>query len=137
MRIVDIRERAVPISRYREPSLPSGGLTTSVVALVTDVARDGQPVIGYGFASIGRFAQSGLIRERFAPRLLAASEATLRDTTGNDLDPFRAWDVMMMGEKPRGRQRQNRAGGLRFRRQDRQGDRLLAELLIRRGGEAA
>jgi hypothetical protein len=26
MRIVDIRERAVPISRYRDPSLPLGGL---------------------------------------------------------------------------------------------------------------
>jgi L-alanine-DL-glutamate epimerase-like enolase superfamily enzyme len=102
MRIVDIRERAVPISRYRDPSLPSGGLTTSVIALVTDVARDGRPVIGYGFASIGRFAQSGLIRERFAPRLLAASEATLRDPNSNNLDPFRAWDVMMMGEKPGG-----------------------------------
>jgi hypothetical protein len=70
MRIVDIRQRAVPISRYLDPGLPSGGLDTSIVALVTDVVRTGQPIIGFGFASIGRFAQSGLIRERFAPRLL-------------------------------------------------------------------
>jgi hypothetical protein len=56
MRIVDIRERTVPISRYRDASFPSGGLTTSIVALLTDVIRDGRPVTGYGFASIGRFA---------------------------------------------------------------------------------
>ncbi len=96
MRILDIRERSVPISRFGDPALPSGGLTTSIVAVVTDARRDGRPVIGYGFASIGRFAQGGLIRERFAPRLLAAG-----DLVGADgiLDPFRAWDAMMAGEK--------------------------------------
>lgn len=35
MRIVDIREISVPISRYADPSIPSGGLTTSMVAVVT------------------------------------------------------------------------------------------------------
>ena len=34
-----------------------------------EARRDGRPVVGYGFASFGRFAQGGLIRERFAPRL--------------------------------------------------------------------
>jgi L-alanine-DL-glutamate epimerase-like enolase superfamily enzyme len=102
MRIIDVRERSIPISRHRDPSLPSGGLTTSIVAVVTDVIRDGRPVIGYGFASIGRFAQGGLIRERFAPRLLAANESALKDAEGSNLDPFRAWDVMMRGEKPGG-----------------------------------
>lgn len=92
MRIVDIRERSVDISRYSDPSIPSGGLTTSIVALTTDVVRNGRPVVGYGFSSMGRFAQGGLIRERFAPRLLAAG----------DLDPFSAWTAMMKGEKPGG-----------------------------------
>jgi len=55
MRIVDIRELSVPISRYADPSAPSGGLTTSMVAVITDVITDGKPTIGYGFASIGRF----------------------------------------------------------------------------------
>lgn len=59
MRIVDIRERSVVLSRYADPAIPSGGLTTSIVALVTDVVRDGRPVVGYGFGSIGRFAQGG------------------------------------------------------------------------------
>ena len=102
MRIVDIRELPVAISRYADPSVPSGGLTTSVVAVITDVNRDGKPIVGYGFASIGRFAQGGLIRERFAPRLLAARDIDLMDDAGTNLDPFRAWKVMMSGEKPGG-----------------------------------
>ncbi len=93
MRILDVRERSVPISRFADPALPGGGLTTSIVAVATDARRDGAPVVGYGFASFGRFAQGGLIRERFAPRLLAA---------GGGLDPFLAWEAMMAGEKPGG-----------------------------------
>jgi L-alanine-DL-glutamate epimerase-like enolase superfamily enzyme len=102
MRIIDIRERAIRISRYRDSRIPSGGLTTSLVAVVTDVVRTGQPVVGYGFASIGRYAQSGLIRERFAPRLLRASAQDIATDDGANLDPFRAWTVMMTGEKPGG-----------------------------------
>lgn len=92
MRVLDIRECSVPISRYSDPSIPGGGLTTSIVAVTTDAIRNGKAVVGYGFSSIGRFAQSGLIRERFAPRLLAAG----------DVDPFSAWRAMMSGEKPGG-----------------------------------
>jgi len=101
MRIVDIRERSIAISRYRDPAIPAGGLTTSIVALTTDVMRDGRPVIGYGFSSIGRFAQGGLIRERFAPRLLDAG-AAIAAADGSNLDPLRGWSAMMRGEKPGG-----------------------------------
>src|SRR5260370_21787078 len=90
MRIVGIAEKSVDISRYRDPTIPSGGLTTSIVALTTDVVREGKPVIGYGFSSMGRFAQSGLIRERFAPRLLQAG----------DVGPLSAWAAVVDGEKP-------------------------------------
>jgi len=92
MRIVDIRERTVDISRYSDPAIPSGGLTTSIVALTTDIVRSGRPVIGYGFSSVGRFGQGGLIRERFAPRLIAAG----------DIDPSQGWTAMMRSEKPGG-----------------------------------
>lgn len=102
MRILDITERSVPISRYADPSVPSGGLTTSIVAITTDMHRDGAPVIGYGFSSIGRFAQSGLIRERFAPRLLAMMDKDLATADGRTINPFRAWAAMMAGEKPGG-----------------------------------
>ncbi len=102
MRITEIIERSVPISRYAEPALMGGGLTTSIVALRTDVVRDGKAVVGYGFSSFGRFAQSGLIRERFAPRLLAADDKQLANDAETNLDPFRAWHVMLRGEKPGG-----------------------------------
>lgn len=102
MRIVDIRERSIAISRYLDPAIPSGGLTTSLVTVVTDVMRAGKTVVGYGFSSIGRFAQGGLIRERFAPRLLRANDQDLSDDAGANLDPFKACHVMMTGEKPGG-----------------------------------
>jgi L-alanine-DL-glutamate epimerase-like enolase superfamily enzyme len=102
MRITQIQERSIPISRYADPAIPSGGLTTSIVAVTTDIVRGGNPVVGYGFASVGRFAQSGLIRERFAPRLLKAPDGALADDNGTNLDPFRAWETMMAGEKPGG-----------------------------------
>lgn len=102
MRIIEIRERSIPVSRYDDPVIASGGLTTSLVAVTTDVMRAGKPVIGYGYASIGRFAQGGLIRERFAPRVLSAAAHDFGDDSGVTLDPFRAWRVMMTGEKPGG-----------------------------------
>lgn len=102
MRIVDIREQPIKVSRYRDPRVPSGGLTTSLVAVITDVVRGGQPVIGYGFSSVGRYAQSGLIRERFAPRVLRATAPEVATDDGANLDPFRVWSIMMAGEKPGG-----------------------------------
>ena len=102
MRITDIQECSIAISRYADPALNFGGLTTSLVRVVTDIGQAGKPVIGWGYASVGRYAQSGLIRERFAPRLLTAPETALLDEDADNLDPFCAWEVMMMGEKPGG-----------------------------------
>ena len=101
MRITEIRERSIPVSRYADPALPSGGLTTSLVRIATDVVREGKPVTGLGYASVGRYAQSGLLRDRFIPRLLKADATELLGEAGN-FDPFRAWGVMMKGEKPGG-----------------------------------
>ncbi len=39
--LLDLRLRTVPISRYADPSLPSGWLDTTLVVLVTDVVREG------------------------------------------------------------------------------------------------
>src|SRR5262249_42057301 len=102
MRVIDIRERTIPISRYADPGIPSRGLNTTAIAVVTDVHHDGAPIIGFGFSSIGRFGQSGLIRERFAPRLLAARETDLAMESGDNIDPWRAWDCLMQDEKPGG-----------------------------------
>jgi L-alanine-DL-glutamate epimerase-like enolase superfamily enzyme len=59
-------------------------------------------VVGYGFNSNGRYGQGGLIRERFAPRILAAEPESLLDRSGANLDPERVWTAMMTNEKPGG-----------------------------------
>ena len=76
MRIVEVREKTVPIaSSISNAYIDFSKMTCSVVALVTDVVRDGQPVVGYGFNSNGRYGQGALIRERFLPRLAEADPA--------------------------------------------------------------
>ncbi|HVI89250.1 MAG TPA: enolase C-terminal domain-like protein [Dongiaceae bacterium] len=102
MRIRDIAERSVAISRYGDPAIASGGLTTSIVRLTVDAPDTGKPVTGYGFASIGRFAQGGLLRDRFIPRLRAAAPADLVTGDGGNLDPAKCWQAMMRDEKPGG-----------------------------------
>jgi L-alanine-DL-glutamate epimerase-like enolase superfamily enzyme len=103
VRIVDIRETVVPIkSEIRNSYIDFSQMTVSVVALVTDVVRQGKPVVGFGFNSNGRYAPSGLLRDRFIPRLRAAEPGTLVDESGENLDPFRVWDVVMRNEKPGG-----------------------------------
>jgi L-alanine-DL-glutamate epimerase-like enolase superfamily enzyme len=77
-------------------------MTCSLVAVVTDVVRDGRPVVGYGFNSNGRYGQGGLIRERFAPRLREADAAALLNDAGDNLDPDRIWRTLMKNEKPGG-----------------------------------
>ncbi|HEX8814608.1 MAG TPA: enolase C-terminal domain-like protein [Terriglobales bacterium] len=101
MRIVEIKERAINVSRYADASL-GGQLSTSLVAIVTDARVDGEVLTGYGFGSFGRFAQSGLIRERFAAKLLAAPQHALLGDDRQFIDPIKAWGVMMLGEKPGG-----------------------------------
>jgi L-alanine-DL-glutamate epimerase-like enolase superfamily enzyme len=103
MRIVEIREATKPIaSSIRNAYIDFSKMTTSLVAVVTDVVRDGRRVVGYGFNSNGRYGQGGLIRERFAPRLLGADPKTLLDDAGDNLDPDRVWQTMMRNEKPGG-----------------------------------
>src|SRR3977135_2333070 len=103
VRIVDVREVTKPIaSPIRNAYIDFSSMTTSLVAVVTNVVRDGKPVIGYGFNSNGRYGQGGLIRERFAPRLMAADPTSLLDDTGENLDPDRVWATLMRNEKPGG-----------------------------------
>jgi D(-)-tartrate dehydratase len=103
LRIVAVHERTTPIaSTIRNAYIDFSRMTTSLVAVETDVVRNGSPVIGYGFNSNGRYGQGGLIRERFAPRLMEAPPASLLDETGENLDPDRAWAAMMANEKPGG-----------------------------------
>jgi L-alanine-DL-glutamate epimerase-like enolase superfamily enzyme len=103
MRIVDIREVTRPISSpIRNAYIDFSKMTLSLVAVVTDVIRDGKPVVGYGFNSNGRYGQGSLIRERFRPRILEAAPESLLDESGNNLDPHKVWACMMSNEKPGG-----------------------------------
>ena len=103
VRILDVREITQPISSpIRNAYIDFSKMTVSLVAVVTDAVRDGRRVVGYGFNSNGRYGQGGLIRERFAPRILEAKPETLLDAAGENLDPDRVWACMMTNEKPGG-----------------------------------
>ena len=103
MKIIDILESTRPItSDIRNAYIDFSKMTLSLVAVVTDVVRDGKPVIGYGFNSNGRYGQGQLIRERFRPRVLEAAPASLLDDAGSNLDPHKIWACMMNNEKPGG-----------------------------------
>ena len=103
MRIVDLREATFPIaSPIANAFIDFSKMTCSLVAVVTDVVREGRRVIGYGFNSNGRYGQGGLIRERFAPRLLEARPELLLNEAGDNLDPDRVWKTLMQNEKPGG-----------------------------------
>ena len=103
MKILDIREIAVPTkSDIRNAYIDFSQMTVSALALITDVVRDGKRVVGFGFNSNGRYAPSGLLRDRFIPRLKAAEPASVLDNTGDNFDPFKIWNVVMRNEKPGG-----------------------------------
>ena len=103
MKIVDIREATKPIkSDIRNAYIDFSKMTLSLIAVVTDVIRDGKPVIGYGFNSNGRYGQGCLFRERFRPRVLEADPKSLVDEERDNLDPHKIWQAMMINEKPGG-----------------------------------
>jgi L-alanine-DL-glutamate epimerase-like enolase superfamily enzyme len=103
MRITEIRDTVVPIrSDIRNAFIDFGAMTVSVVALITDAVRGGKPVVGFGFNSNGRYAQQGLLRERFIPRLMLAEPETLLSGAGDNLDPEKIWACLMKNEKPGG-----------------------------------
>ncbi len=103
MRITAVYERSVPLdSAIANAYIDFRTMTASVVAVVTDVVRDGEPIIGYGFNSNGRYGAGGLLRERFIPRLLQAAPEDLVNGGGDNFDPFKVWDILMRGEKPGG-----------------------------------
>jgi L-alanine-DL-glutamate epimerase-like enolase superfamily enzyme len=103
MKIVEIREKTHPIaSPIRNAYIDFSKMTLSLVAVVTDVVRDGRRVVGYGFNSNGRYGQGTLMRERFIPRLMEADPESLVDASGDNIDPHKVWACMYANEKPGG-----------------------------------
>jgi L-alanine-DL-glutamate epimerase-like enolase superfamily enzyme len=103
VRIIDVAEVTHSIaSPIRNAYIDFSKMTASLVAVVTDVVRDGRRVVGYGFNSNGRYGQGGLIRERFRARLLEAEPMSLLDEAQTNLDPAECWAALMANEKPGG-----------------------------------
>jgi L-alanine-DL-glutamate epimerase-like enolase superfamily enzyme len=102
MRIVSAHEGVIPISSSMSNAfIDFSTMDCSVLALVSDVVVDGQPVVGYGFNSNGRYSAGEILRRRILPRLLGADPDSLLDADGG-LSPSAAWDVVMRNEKPGG-----------------------------------
>ena len=103
MRIVDIRETAIPLkSNLRNSGFDFSEMTTSVVAVITDVVRDGKPVAGFAFNSTGRYACGAQMRDRFIPRIMKAPPDSLLDASGYNIDPAKVLACMMQREKAGG-----------------------------------
>lgn len=52
MKVVEVREATKPIrSSIRNAYIDFSKMTLSLVAVITDVVRDGKRVVGYGFTS--------------------------------------------------------------------------------------
>ena len=103
MRVVDIRETAIPLrSNLANSSFDFSEMTTSVVAVITDVVRGGKPVTGYAFNSTGRYACGAQMRSRFIPRILGADPQSLLDNSADNIDPEKVLASMMQREKPGG-----------------------------------
>src|SRR5271165_276509 len=100
MRIVDIREKAIPLrSSLANSGFDFSEMTTSVVAVITDVVREGKQVAGFAFNSTGRYACGAQMRARFIPRILAADPSTLIDHVGENFDPAKVLACMLQREK--------------------------------------
>jgi len=93
----------VPInSTIRNAVFDFSEMTTSVVAVITDVMRDGKPVAGFAFNSTGRYACGAQMRDRLIPRVMKAAAETLANDAGDNLDPAKILACMMQREKPGG-----------------------------------
>ena len=103
MKITRIRDAVAPIpSPMRNAVISFDKMTISTVAIETDLMRDGEPVIGLGFCSNGRYAQSGILRTRLIPRIMEAAADQLLDEGGGNFSPQKIWAQMMRNEKPGG-----------------------------------
>ena len=102
MKIVSAHVGTIPISSsMRNAYIDFSKMDCTILALVSDVVVDGEPLVGYGFNSNGRYNATAIMNERMLPRLQNATPDELLDENG-ELSPARAWDVMMRNEKPGG-----------------------------------
>ncbi len=112
MRITAIQEATLPIGvAMANASIRFDSMTASALAVITDRVSEGKPVVGYAFDSIGRYASGALLKQRFLPRLLAASPDALLDSRGI-VDPDACYRIVMANEKGGGHGERSVAVGL-------------------------
>ena len=101
MKVVGIHEESIALDGELSNSIISfSGHDVSLVAVVTDVVRNGRPLIGFGFNSIGRFAQSGILKSRIIPRILETRVDELLGEEGFDCEAV--YKAAVRNEKPGG-----------------------------------
>ncbi|HRE02234.1 MAG TPA: hypothetical protein PLV68_13105, partial [Ilumatobacteraceae bacterium] len=82
----------------------------SLVAVFSDLIRNGAALVGVAFNSIGRHSQGGILRERVIPRILEADPDELVASDTGLIDPAKVLAVGRRDEKPGGHG--DRAGAL-------------------------
>ncbi|MDO8877909.1 MAG: mandelate racemase, partial [Pseudolabrys sp.] len=103
MKILDIVTHSVKLEGAVSNAVVSfDDHDVSLVAVISDVVRDGRPVVGIGFNSIGRYAQRGILLDRIRPRILGAAPESLLDERSALVDPAKVYAVAMRNEKPGG-----------------------------------
>lgn len=103
MKIVSIHEGTLPISStMRNAWVDFSTMDVSIIAVVSDVIRDGKPLVGYGFNSNGRYSAGDILRRRVIPRLMAADPNDILREDGTNFSPEKVWDIVMQNEKPGG-----------------------------------
>lgn len=113
MRILAIHEKTIALpSPVHNASIGFSGMTASAIVMVSDIVRGGKSVCGLAFDSIGRYGHSGLLKERFIPRIIEAEPEAYQDEVHNNLDPFKLWNIAMQDEKPGGHGERSGAVGL-------------------------
>jgi D(-)-tartrate dehydratase len=113
VRIVAAREQTIGLSSgSRNADIDFTEMTASAVVLISDTRRNGKPVVGLAFDSIGRYGHGGLLHERFFPRLLNADPADYAADRGAGIDPLKIWSVVMRNEKAGGHGERPGAVGL-------------------------
>ena len=112
MKIVEIVEKVYPISSaIKNAYIDFSKMDCSVVAIKTDQKINGEPVVGYGFHSNGRYAVSELLKKRFIPRVLEAKSELILNDEGTNFSPEKIWNLMMHNEKPGGHGERSTAVG--------------------------
>ena len=112
MKIIEIQEKTVPISsEIQNAYINFKKMDCSVVAIKTDVKKDGKFITGYGFHSNGRYAVSELLTKRFMPRLKESKEEDVLNNEGDNFSPEKIWKILMKNEKPGGHGERSTAVG--------------------------